>query len=456
MDKAAGSELSSFVEALRTEINPTGVNKKAVRSFLKAIEREDLESADLRQVIYRWVNMMTVNGRSKEVRRRYVYGLSSEYHRWRGRKMAGTAEIQKYIGDYNEDLPQLLALIRRMAAGLDQRTPDEKLSASLVLTALMTGRLSIAEVLTLRKDEVPGMTPQAREICSLWSAPNRPTVFPLLDHDSSPGDCFENIREQFVRNLRSMGWPEEIEPSDDILAQLWIEAAQRVGLSNSTTVSFLNSVPAAYRYLEETARRQLSEAERNLAITKISDFLMPDYKRWYVMKIRRSYSVENAVRSMRDDGYFVETYYPQYEIKRKVGNKLKNDLVPYISKTLFFKIKSSQVPALSQSISQYAWIYCTLDGGLKRPMIVKDISRFQKYIGALTADIELSLGTAEEYRRGEQVRITGGNFEGYTGVIQRLPDDSQELMITIVDSVIKAKVHIPACHIERIERNTTA
>lgn len=155
---------------------------------------------------------------------------------------------------------------------------------------------------------------------------------------------------------------------------------------------------------------------------------VPDEK-WYMM--RAAYGQEmKAVEFLTDKDGIREVFCPQWFQERTVGGKRVKKLVSILPNALF--VRSTQ-RVLHQYIGtppltffhHYYQPYKDEEGrdieNGRQPLVIPDgqMLSFRKWLAADTED-KIYMSDTFSFKRNDLVRVTEGNFEGFTGHVVRL------------------------------------
>lgn len=176
-----------------------------------------------------------------------------------------------------------------------------------------------------------------------------------------------------------------------------------------------------------------------------------DPKYWYALKVfyNRVFLFESLLSK---DG--VECYIPcrHFEITDKNGckRKIRETIVPSL---MFFR-----------STEQYAWdlqrkfmgriiLYTQKETpNIKRPAVISDHEMQIFMLVTSAGDVGLKSVPEEilDYKVGQKVRISGGDFKGVEGYIQRIKHN-RHLLVALEGICVVATSYIQSQFIEKIE-----
>ena len=186
---------------------------------------------------------------------------------------------------------------------------------------------------------------------------------------------------------------------------------------------------------------------------------IPDsQKQWFVL--RATYSRQKkAYDYIVNDGKQadVEAYLPTHHVLKIINGKRKRVLVPYLPQLLFVYATAEQVkhwvedtPDLS-FLTYYYNHFKKDEQGKNPPLVVSDLA-MRNFIRLTSVDnehVKLVHPDQCDYKSGDVVRITDGEFVGVEGKVARV-SGQQRVVVEVEGICLIATAYIPTAFLERI------
>ncbi len=142
----------------------------------------------------------------------------------------------------------------------------------------------------------------------------------------------------------------------------------------------------------------------------------PHIPHWYAIRTK-----QDSIASQMLTEKCEEVYYPRETVRTKTGIIRTRAIIPHVIFILTTHEKALELEKESQEgtskIPRFH-IYRNIDGSDIQPIAEKQMKLLKLLTSPDTSGCEIF--TKTDFRRGEQVRVTGGIYEGYTGTVQRV------------------------------------
>ena len=339
---------------------------------------------------------------------------------------------------------------------------EEHLAMSVFFTYLFDGCSSLLRTVSAKKGDLIS-TPQGRDICQMWYSPSRSYIFPLNQGHNRPEKLAKeqmaivnSVLANKLKEAKLSGEDIDIVYSPDFAKSIWIHFAIKAGIKESDIKSIIKDIPSSYSYINNFTEEPLSNERRMQILSNVARIIMPDNRKWFVMGLRDKTTPEIIDKVLSASDIKLPLYHPLTEITKRVGKKKKEAVKPFISHVLFFNCRNSEIGLIFKHILDYSWPYNISKSNSRQCAQVTDMERFQRQIGQLTPDVEITMATEEDLKKGDMVRITHGYYvDGkkiYEGEIEKLPNaNRQEYVIRLFgDLAVKATANVPAYNLTRI------
>ncbi len=171
---------------------------------------------------------------------------------------------------------------------------------------------------------------------------------------------------------------------------------------------------------------------------------------WYVMKT--SFKRELRAKDILDR-LSVESYIPMTQRDVVYGGRLRRVMQPAVHNLIFVRVDHEQLDFVKSRVN-FLHNYIVREDDVLRPVIISDRDMMQ-FIGVtserLNRLIYLDL-SQQPLPRGCRVRITGGDFEGYEGVLMKVKGARDKRVVLHIEGVMAvAMASIDPIYIERID-----
>lgn len=170
------------------------------------------------------------------------------------------------------------------------------------------------------------------------------------------------------------------------------------------------------------------QAPRAVALPPVAVAPAEDRVRWYALRLMP------GVDMTRAEFCGLEIYNPSVEIARRVGRNMALKARAAIRGVVFLRARNSETKTLTHRLRSVARFY-TVDSA---PAIIPDAEMycFRRTIGMLGDSMEFLPLDRAAWRAGRRVRITGGAFEGYEGLLVDVVGPDGRLLRDITVSLI--------------------
>lgn len=164
----------------------------------------------------------------------------------------------------------------------------------------------------------------------------------------------------------------------------------------------------------------------------ISPIQKPDDSiKWFAMRV--TYRREFAVRDvLKEKG--VEVFVPMRYVQKKGMKGHKKVLVPVVSSLIFVHERQSVIQRMKMNIPHLQYI---VDKNRKKIVVPEDQ---MKHFVAACATYNESLTFFEpselKLEKGTKVKIIGGDFEGYEGVLVKIKGKRKRRVVIAIEGVI--------------------
>lgn len=169
---------------------------------------------------------------------------------------------------------------------------------------------------------------------------------------------------------------------------------------------------------------------------------------WYAMKT--TYKKELRAKEYLDSRG-VESFIPmQQKIESRSGRK-RVTLVPAVHNLIFVKADLATLNEIKISLNYLH--NCLMTEGNKSSPIIVPTKQMDQFIDAMTRNLERIIYvdlTTVALEKGVPVRITGGDFEGYEGEVERVKGKRDRYVHVIIKGVAAYRFEVAACFIEKI------
>lgn len=169
-----------------------------------------------------------------------------------------------------------------------------------------------------------------------------------------------------------------------------------------------------------------------------------DINNWYAIRTHKDFEARDVL-----SGYCDDVFLPTEEVKiPSTGKTRTRAVIPHV---LFIKTTSAEALALEKRgrditdrMIQF-WIYRYQKGGEIQEISEDEIRLIKLLTSNDTAKCEVF--NKDGFKKGQHVRITGGQFAGYTGYVQRVKKN----MHVVVEIQGICAVMLPFIHPDLLE-----
>lgn len=305
---------------------------------------------------------------------------------------------------------------------------DTRLYGSLLLISLLNGAIPPVRVARLKTADLPGLTPESRQLVDPFLTPTRTYVFPFDQSHSTPRQLERKINGGLRRVLETHGIPCAADPGETIRGH-WAYAALECGIAPSLihrlTGAYGDPLPeltlgaSAMQFYGTPEIEPLDFPSRQAIISQVAGSFTRNPLNWYAMRLRPHVKYERLTtrieQAQPDASQRPELFYPCSEIARRVGRHIVSQQSPVLPGIVFFRTRVTDILPLFREIGDLAWCY-TLGGTYAR-IPAHAMATFQQAIGRFTPDYEVGPAGSLPLRSGDHVEVVGGPFAGYQGEI---------------------------------------
>lgn len=379
----------------------TDFNARTLRDWIVALL---CAGCSLRTVLYYLENVAAIYNKGVRL------GMAPKTDAFRTLK----AELLSADGEtVSRTVKDSLNALSRLAKGRAKMTGEMQYYADLLLFSFYTRGLSIAEMLALTANDLPGLAPEADAIAQKYREPRRRSIFPR------GAVATVEQRTKMIAHHVGIDTPPDMSVGE-ITSRLWILAALRLGIPADAIAGcrLPRSADLAILSFAKTAAAELPEEEIREITRRVAASISSNPLHWHVMKLRPRHTYEE-IRSRLKTARFkhIDYFYPHDEISRRIGKRLEFKQKPILPYVLFFRSKDTDIAPMFKHIGDLAWCYRNNRRGTYAEIPKTEMERFQRTIGSFTPDFEVQpLGTTP-LGIGRKVRVTGGPMAGYEGEI---------------------------------------
>ncbi len=170
---------------------------------------------------------------------------------------------------------------------------------------------------------------------------------------------------------------------------------------------------------------------------------------WYAMKT--TYKKELKAKEYLDS-HGIENFIPMQCKSERKGGSTRVIFQPAVHNLIFVKTDLRGINDIKIDLHSLRNILITQDGGQSVPVVVPT-EQMDQFIDATTNHIDnivyvdVSCGGLE---KGTPVKITGGEFEGYVGELDKVKGRRDKIVHVILNGVGAYKFKTSACYIEKL------
>ncbi len=164
-------------------------------------------------------------------------------------------------------------------------------------------------------------------------------------------------------------------------------------------------------------------------------------EQWFVMRdLKRPNSLTPAYLQLPELG--IETFTPMHwRIVTRKGKKLREER-PYISDLVFVHSDRETIDSVCITVPTLQYRY--VRGGYQRPMVVsdRDMERFVKAVQSVDNPEYYSPEEITADMIGRQVRIVGGQLDGYEGKLLKCQGSKRKRILVSIPNLIVAAIEV--------------
>lgn len=169
-------------------------------------------------------------------------------------------------------------------------------------------------------------------------------------------------------------------------------------------------------------------------------------KKWYALKVffNRVFRVEEY---MKKEGE--ECYIPIVMKEKTVKGKKTIVRKPAVASLMFVRIDDRFLFKLKEDWQGMMLVYYDTATHQPKPIPDEEMNAFIYITSKGFKEIDYIPEDGTDYKTGEHVIVTGGQFEGAEGYIKRVKGDKR-LIVAIEGVVAVATTYIPRCFLKKI------
>lgn len=466
-----------FVAISQNQVAEASMDFKSRASFLHIAKR--YPSLPVADQLGAWIAAMIDKGTAASTRKRYVEKLSTLYKDFNAN--AQTADNT----DNSDKTDDPFALVRPLrdleltSGGKDiyeqcrlldnvftvvMNDAKSNPPVALFLYMLFNASADIEKAISLRTDEYVPVFPQLEKIIDPLSFHHRRRyVFDLNQTRKRMPQLVREVLKEIrgYLSLRRIKFSDPFSPVTFVA--LWTAKARESGVTLSDLRAMLDVVPSEFGYLNYIKGSPLSESAKMSIKKNVAEAFWPTDDRWYAMKLRRGASFDEVKKLLGmdkpDDTPETSLFYPMRTVVKKAGRKMVKDQIPYIEDVVFIQTRKDIVSKIDRAIRHegYGWMFRqSANPGSDYSIIDKAAMKaFQRAVGEYTPDIKVELTSDKPVGIGRKVRIAGGAFSGYSGIIYDVADkegdESRRIFIRLSEEYgIKVDIKIEDYLVEPI------
>lgn len=327
-----------------------------------------------------------------------------------------------------DDFSRLQALTK--VAG--KQTGESALAADLLLFSLLNRVMDLAEVASLRREDLSRFGEESRAVAERHADARRKFIFPLDQSHLTPRQLEKRVAQMVAdllgnRNIAVVG------SVQDTVRSYWAYAALRCGATAAEVAAALGRRPAGMPILGLcTATEAVSEKRLDDLARSVGELFVANPVNWYAMRLRPGVKFSSLERRFVDLAGAVATpelFYPCDEIAKRVRKKLVYEQKPVLPDIVFFKSRLTDILPLFAKIGDIAW--CYKHDGSYASISKGAMELFQRTIGKFTPDYEVGPEGSLELRQGDRIVVLGGPFAGRDGELLNEPADAPNVIYRI-------------------------
>lgn len=213
------------------------------------------------------------------------------------------------------------------------------------------------------------------------------------------------------------------------LGYIWACVALYAGVRPDIVKEILGKVPSRLGILQICDTTQVTEDTLKAIKHEIIMALSGERPQWFAMRLRPKVKYDDIINRfslLNSEVKMPELFYPCKEIAMRMGRKVVWKGKPFIRDVVFFKEKKRDVFPLFTKIYDLAWCYRTPGGAAGDYAVIpeKAMIDFQKALGIITPDFEVTPSGKMEFKPGDEVVIVNGeNVENYGTILKKASFD---------------------------------
>lgn len=424
-----------FVESGLGVDCPAMVADRVVPSFLRSAERHSFQSLTAKNLRL-WVTDMLCKGMKLTTCRRYVgalhtlfRGVSENYGNKYGCEdpfIAVKADLHRQSECQDSKTADNLSLIPRLLK--KEKSSSDWQIVNIVLYLLYNVKSSLEDVVRLRFEDPVATCLHAGDIIDgMRVSPQQKYVFALGQGKKREQRIIHDLLADMHTVLRMSGMDFGTEFSRESITSMWIHAALGKGVTYGEIRAILPELPRDWAFLSLVEPADIDADRECSIINRVADAINDKTVRWYVMKLRSGISPEDITseeNAFKGSGFEeLSFYYPVRKVVRRENRKMVTEELPYLPGLLFFRMRSDKVGRFMSLTGNKAWCYRVTNSPDSPYSFISrsEMTRFQRHIGKLTADVEMELVNRYAAAIGDKVRISGGGLlEGQEGIVREI------------------------------------
>lgn len=412
--------------------------------------------------------------------RRYCERFRSLYNKAVRKGLAPKSGAFDAIGSYKErSVPRTVSVsgrrldaVRTVASFDFSSEPLFEQTQALFLFSLYSCGMPFSEMAYLKKSSIRGgrlmlasgaslpLLPGMMRIVSRYEEWDADYLLPVL-RSGMPVSDMSQKESSYLHNVegifRKAGMACAVDA--DFSLRLWIEIALELKVPSEVILSPVSKVPdnSSLRYV--TVSDVVGRDRVDGAVAMIAESIKDCAERWYAMRLRPDVSYDDVVSLFeRKFGTGASAlYYPCEEIVKRVGKKLTTQTRSVIRNVVFFRTLHDRLPVMARSLAEVAWIYRSGRSADSDYAVVPEyeLYKFRAVVSRFNDDMDFMPVDRAEWRKGRDVRITGGDLDGYEGkIVDMEPTQNggrRAILVRITtDAGIKVIAEIPDIFIEAL------
>ena len=169
-------------------------------------------------------------------------------------------------------------------------------------------------------------------------------------------------------------------------------------------------------------------------------------KKWYALKVffNRVFQIEEYMKQEGGECYVPTVFQEKvFNGKRTVFRK------PAVASLMFVRVDDNFLLKLKDDWQGKMLVYYDIATHQSKPIPDEEMNAFIYITSKGFKEIDYIPEDGTDYKTGEHVIVTGGQFEGAEGYIKRVKGDKR-LIVAIEGVVAVATTYIPRCFLKKI------